>query len=386
MNLLFFLGRKPALSLAELRSVLPRYQATILDEAFLDDVALIEAPEDIAVETLQKSLGGTIKIAHLLMELPTDDKEDVLARISDMLAESGKKVTYTITSRSKFQFTREDMYGIKRTLKEQGIPSRYLAMQQGGLSAASLSHHTIHEIYVLTKRPAGASFLAKTIAVQDIDDWSKRDMGKPYRDPHRGMLPPKLARILVNLLPYDATREQVRILDPFCGTGTVLMEAMLSGYDVVGSDMAKEATDGTEKNLVWLKTQYELNEITTAVVTADATHLTVEQTQGLVDAIVTEPFLGKPNPKPMESDNILKGLEKLYIGAFKQLSKVLKPQGYIVIAMPELHFGNSVKTLKRVIDMLPTLGYTLELGPLIYDRPQTIVKRAIYILKKTKVS
>ena len=63
-------------------------------------------------------------------------------------------------------------------------------------------------------------------------------MDKPYRDMRRGMLPPKLARSLVNLAIGAKSPSDMTILDPFCGTGTVLMEAMLLGTHVVGTDLA----------------------------------------------------------------------------------------------------------------------------------------------------
>jgi len=42
-------------------------------------------------------------------------------------------------------------------------------------------------------------FLGKTLVVQPFKDLSKRDFGRPARDDHSGMIPPKLAQMMINL-------------------------------------------------------------------------------------------------------------------------------------------------------------------------------------------
>ena len=60
----------------------------------------------------------------------------------------------------------------------------------------------------------------KVVGVQDIDAYSKRDQTRPARDAKVGMLPPKLAQILINLC--GPLKPGSVVLDPFCGTGVVL--------------------------------------------------------------------------------------------------------------------------------------------------------------------
>ena len=57
---------------------------------------------------------------------------------------------------------------------------------------------------------------------------------------------PRIARFLVNVsnAPKDGT-----ILDPFCGTGGILMEAGSTGRHVVGIDMSLQMTAGAKLNL-----------------------------------------------------------------------------------------------------------------------------------------
>ncbi len=76
--------------------------------------------------------------------------------------------------------------------------------------------------------------------------WFKPRMAgkKPFFQP--SSLQPKLARCMVNL---TSPRNGDLVLDPFCGTGTTLMEAALMGYETVGFDVLKKMINGSRVNL-----------------------------------------------------------------------------------------------------------------------------------------
>lgn len=83
--------------------------------------------------------------------------------------------------------------------------------------------------------------------VQDIDRglYQKRSNEKrPFSSPVS--LDPVLARVLVNL---SVTEPGEKVLDPFCGTGGMLIEAGLCGIQPLGTDSKKEMVEGTRKNL-----------------------------------------------------------------------------------------------------------------------------------------
>ena len=113
----------------------------------------------------------------------------------------------------------------------------------------------------------------------------------------------------------------------------------------------------------------------------DATQVSLQEVGNKVDCIVTEPFLGKPNPTLANVDNILNGLEKMYIGAFKQWKLILKTVGKVAIVFPVVTLGKSVKTVQSVIDRLESLGYTRENDPYIYTKLLTPVQRAVYVYR-----
>ena len=71
---------------------------------------------------------------------------------------------------------------------------------------------------------------------------------KPHKRPffYPGSMNPKLARCMVNL---SRVKEGQLLLDPFCGTGGILIEAGLIGCKVVGSDVYWKMKNGTAINL-----------------------------------------------------------------------------------------------------------------------------------------
>lgn len=72
----------------------------------------------------------------------------------------------------------------------------------------------------------GSVIIARRPPCKDIDGYTVRDRGRPKRDARVGMLPPKLAQIIVNLAADQAEPTPSHtILDPFRGTGVVLQEA-----------------------------------------------------------------------------------------------------------------------------------------------------------------
>jgi len=61
-------------------------------------------------------------------------------------------------------------------------------------------------------------------------------------------LDPRLARLMVNL-SYSGGNFPKVIVDPFCGTGGIAIEAHKIGLEVLASDLDEEMVEGTRKNL-----------------------------------------------------------------------------------------------------------------------------------------
>ena len=217
----------------------------------------------------------------------------------------------------------------------------------------------------------------KVIGVQDIDAYAKRDQARPARDAKVGMLPPKLAQILINLcgpLPEGAT-----VLDPFCGTGVVLQEALLMDYRAYGTDISERMVEYSDKNLKHFDFKnYEVE-------VGDATSFHWNQP---IDAVACEGYLGKPFakiPSEMELKEQKQECGAIVLGFLKNLADQVKASTPVTIAVPAWLRENKTYERLDILDLIDKLGYNVENKSregLLYHRDNQVVARDIIILRK----
>ncbi|HIP75485.1 MAG TPA: TIGR01177 family methyltransferase [Thermococcus paralvinellae] len=150
------------------------------------------------------------------------------------------------------------------------------------------------------------AFKAKTF---DERKANKRPFYKPIA------LPPRIARAMVNL-----ARARKEVLDPFMGTGGILIEAGLMGLKVYGVDLRKDMVDGARINLEYFRIRdYVLKQ-------GDATKLREIFPDKTFEAVATDP--------PYGSSATLAGRkrEELYEKALMSIYEVL--DGHLSIAFP----------------------------------------------------
>ncbi|MFB6245685.1 MAG: hypothetical protein ABEJ03_05065, partial [Candidatus Nanohaloarchaea archaeon] len=91
----------------------------------------------------------------------------------------------------------------------------------------------------------GKIYLGRVLEDIDRGLYEKRsNQERPFSSPIS--LDPVLARVLVNL---SGVRPGDAVLDPFCGTGGILIEAGLCGVGVLGADLQEKMVEGARKNL-----------------------------------------------------------------------------------------------------------------------------------------
>ena len=215
MKYLAVLGRQPEISIAELEL-----------SDFCTDI---------------NRLGGTKKLAVLLEEKPLEylqkmPEGKITIGVSDYSNNATRK---TATS---------EALKLKKILVRHGRSVRVVENKEAVLATATSLHNGLSgknerkvELIKVDKN------WYRVIGVQDIDAYSRRDQARPARDAKVGMLPPKLAQILINLCgPLKAGSV---VLDPFCGTGVVLQEALLMGYHAYGTDISDRMIEYSKKNL-----------------------------------------------------------------------------------------------------------------------------------------
>ena len=385
MSLIAFqLGRKRALCLAELKSLFG-------DDAFFDktkEVAIFDIDEPTDPQALQNRLGGTIKVIRIIEETKNFEKS-INAQL-ETLADASGKIPFAINT---FNFSRTNGPNIrkllssgKKVLRNLGFNCRFVNNgPRNPMPAAIYKSKTIEKGLDLNLiRTDRAIYLGQTIAIQDINSYSKRDFDKPARDARVGMLPPKLAQIMINLAGPDLTT----LYDPFCGTGTVLTEAMLMPHlrAVVGSDIEDRMVDFSQQNCSWLTKEFP-TKTPFFLFTRDAKFINTQSVEkagfkASPDAIVTEGYLGTPVtelPSEDQRDITFRDLANLHLNWLRAARQLT--DGPIVTCIAAFRTEKGFHHLPRLKELVETAGYKIQ-AQYTYDRPDQIVARDILVLRK----
>lgn len=389
MQYFFILGNHPRLSQAELICVLKskNYQAE-------DSFAVFEVEEKtvLNIAGVQNRLGGTIKIGLVIKKTNFDCLADDAGEIIKNRLNIKQKIYFGLSAYNCRFDVKKTALTVKQRLKKQGIASRWVQSRDPALSSVIVKTNKL-----LTQRGLEAVvlkfksdlMLGATCAVQPFDEFSNRDYGRPARDIRSGMLPPKIARIMINLSQTD---KNATILDPFCGSGTILQEAILLGYEQVkGSDISKKAIEDARKNLTWLDRDIVTQGSCVILLDYDVRELSQKIQHNSIDAIVTEPYLGPPllgYESPQKIKKIIDELSGLYLDSFREFSKILKPLGRVVIIFPVIKSQNlNILDQIKKSDFMPDCQFSnlyddSARQSFLYGRPDQTVKREIFAFKR----
>ncbi len=420
MQYAFILGRVYTLSFAELIKVLQKNQIEFTVVACSIETVIIETETQIDFEKLQKELGGIVKIVKIIDFLKKRDKDSVNFALQNYFKPSKLKKDYFKDYSGKKQFG-ISIYLLDPTVKAFGEPKRLgmfmkKALQAGGISlravlpdfnSLALPSVAVTKNALLQKGAeicvfAGPQkiYVGKTLVVQDFEDYGRRDYQRPVRDDKQGMIPPKVAQIMMN---FSALPKGKVVLDPFCGIGTILQEGILMGYKMYGSDINQAAVFNSEKNLEWFRNRYKIAPGKYKLETTDVASITKVFKGEKIAGIVTEGSLGPMYsvlPKDPEIEQNFADLKALWTTAFKQFTELLPSGAPVVICLPAYKRGMKDYISMPEIDFITNLGYTLEdLFPasvkkmaqflkvtdrnsMIYDRKDQIVAREILTFKK----
>jgi len=395
-----FLGHIPSLSLAELHATVPDMKVT---KMLGTSMAFFETEAELNQKNLE-TWGGVFLLAKQVAPLGTKLNE-VPNILADQVANVKGKVTFSLRTYNIPHQKVHDLYrDCKKALKKKEVPSRYIGNEKKPAATILLHETNIvggkegAEIVIL----GGDDYLwiGRTVAAQNPDAYTKRDMTKPVRDTRVGLLPPKLAQILLNFGEYMANdgREKklkiLTVLDPFCGTGVIPMEALLRGWEVLASDNSLKAVNGCEKNLDWTRKEYGIlkKDVASTVWKQDAQK--AFELKEKPDVIVTETTLGTPFASTPPSKEAMKArteVEEIETGFLENIAATL-PGVPVVCTLP-VWFPKAgplyiEKTWKKIHD----IGFRPILPPgvnphhperlsILYHRPDQSVGREIVLLK-----
>lgn len=389
---IFILGRQPALGRAEIESI---YGAGAV-LPFGEHAALCRVPPD---EIDFTRLGGAVRLAKPLARLETKNWAEVtkalggiLSGLTDDMPLEGKiklgLSTFGLQSTPKQLMATG--FELKKALKSAGRSVRLVPNTEPQLSSAQVLHNRLTSplgLELLLIGNSNQTFVAATAAIQNIDAYARRDQSRPKRDARVGMLPPKLAQIIVNLAAagQQTNSKPFVVLDPFCGTGVILQESLLMGYEAYGTDLQPRLVDYSRENLEWLATRGQTH-TDPQLEAADATNHRWQH----FDAIASETYLGRPFSAPPAPDvlaQVMGDVNAILTKFLQNAARQTRPGFRMCIAVPAWHANRGFKHLP-LIDHLNNLGYNrvsfehATNEELIYYRPNQVVARQLLVVTR----
>ena len=186
----------------------------------------------------------------------------------------------------------------------------------------------------------------------------------------------------------------VLLLDPFCGTGVTLQEAMLMDYDIYGTDLEPRMIEYTIANLKWLDNHYphvgDYRRIEVGDATTHKWDFTIAKERGEKVVVAGETFLGQPLTTLPNGEHLSKIIyeanlvnHKFLLNIAPQIAKGTR----LCLAVPTWR-GRHEFLMLPMLDHLTDMGYTVVKfkhvanKDLIYHRENQVVGRQLLVLIK----
>ena len=386
-------GRQPLISLAEIQALYDK-AARLVGKKLVFFEINEDGEENISPDI--NRLGGSLKLGRFF-----DTDFSKLAKFLATTHPEGK-ITLGISDFSKQKksgLAKQKSMELKRSLAKMGRSARVITNNEPEISSATAHHNQLgekagcFEIFLIDRE------IYLSLGTQNITAYTERDQARPARDAKVGMLPPKLAQILINLC--GKLPEGARVLDPFCGTGVVLQEAAIMGYVPYGTDLNERMVEYSKKNLSWLFNErnqkrfkilpdliQKKDQILNAISVGDATNFTWE---GEIDAVAFEGYLGAPMSKPpvdIKFKTEKAKCREIAMGFLKNITPQIKSGTPVVMALPAWLRENGKYAGLNILDEIQEMGYNFEKfqdlsqSDLLYYREGQIVAREIIVIRK----
>lgn len=311
---------------------------------------------------------------------------------------------------------------LMESLKQKGaVKALYYKYPEKNIKSGNLNPifpHNVIKYDLLTENRAEIIFgfteegvyIARTFTVDDPNFKKKIDEERPFKE-FKSSISPKLTLMMLNFLNLFDNRENMNILDPFLGNGTILLFALLQDFQIYGSDIDGKKVKNTIRNLNWLLTVLEEEipfHINNRVLKVDVKELSSHFEHNFFDGICTEPELGPfylEKPYYIQAKELFDTkLEPLYNDFFGEAYKILKDKGRICFIAPIIDTidGNDVQlnvekiAAENKLKLIPIInlnGFFSKSNPKLQFREKSqktlidakkgqIIKRKIYIFEK----
>ena len=400
------LGRQPEIGIAELESIFSGENIRVLSQS----ACLIDTPK-INIS----HFGSILKVGEVVFEVKTQDWKTISEKIvKDFVRDfknANHKITLCISSyniKTSVTEVNKTLGIIKQKMKKEGVSIRTINNKKDTNLSTAISHNnklglSDNKIELIAVGTSKGIIVAVSEGSQNITSYARRDQNRPKRDAFVGMLPPKLAQTIINLASGKdqpkilsfygkELQKEYNILDPFCGTGTVLQEAVLKGFKAYGSDLNPKMVDYSKQNIEWLMQEFKPFGEVKDIAIADATSNCWKYANTL-SAIACETYLGQPfsaPPSDKKLSEVKETCNKIISNFLKNLAKQIPEGTPLCIAIPTWRTKNGDFSHLPLVDFLEELGYNrkefLRVKPnsLIYFRENQVVARELLVLIRSK--
>lgn len=308
MAKLFFLlsGEHESLPLSELRAILDAedYDYEVLEK--LEQVARVEADQN-CVGTIMRRAALT-RICGLELVICRADMTDIIkvarsVSLDEMLA---KEESFAVrVKRVRNSASNVNLMAVERTLGE-------LVLSKVDSARVNLRKPGKTFFGILTGDRFVFGLKLGEISAKPFVE--RRPRRKPFF--HPSAMQAKLARCMVNLAK---PRIGDLVVDPFCGTGGMLIEASLIGCDVLGLDVQRRMAKGALRNLAHFGVKPD------GLIIADTRSMPITR----IDCVVTDP------PYGISSTTLKRTTKQLVEELLTSVHGILKKGQRICMASPK---------------------------------------------------
>lgn len=387
----FILGRNIELSYNEVIFKLSSSKITFLSPKLLGNLLVIRTSySKIDVLSAVSDLAGTLRIFELFKSSNFYEITELLFSNEEI---SNHKIGVSQINLNDFESS--EFVDYLKAFESKSIKFIFAKKQN---QHAVLSSRIANKIKagneaIVIKLKENNFLIGRCIHKFDLKMYKNEDESRVKRLFSHGTSP-KLARIMIHL---TGIQKGQTVLDPFCGTGTIIIQAYKLGFKSIGIELDKAVFEVAESNIAALtNTRNDIN-----IINADSTEFIINKK---IDAVVFEPYMGpflKKIPSSLEAQKIISELDNLYSKLFFNLSKIENPNLKVVCILPgipdnksSIYWSNENSFIKNGFSLQKNLRIDISqydsniaiYNPVLYESAgQNILKRRVYILEKRKV-
>ncbi|MDD3178433.1 MAG: DNA methyltransferase [Candidatus ainarchaeum sp.] len=336
---LFLLGRDPFLSKLEIAIYLNKqnisYSFILQTEKYL----ILDFNKDLDFKKIIYDLGGITRIVKILKKY--NSSKDFDNKFIDFIEYIDNKFNFSFSSIDASKDLMNEMeFFLKDFFKKEKIKAVYKKPRKHSEKEKNYIVNPDNfyswkldkkgfELFLIDYK--NIIYVGQTIACFNSNDLKFKDKNRPLKK-ELYATSFRLVRIMINLL---GLKENQTFYDPFCGTGTFLIEGLFLKYNVIGSDKSSEMCQISKDNCNWIIKNFNLyNKNTFKIINRSS-----DQINFKADGVCFEPYMGpflNNLPNDFRAKKIISNLNELYFKIFENLSKNLKKGSKVVCVLPQL--------------------------------------------------